>query len=242
VEAGRNEGKSHFVFKTPCLTEQFDNPDKIASDPLAAHVFPFPFEYKGESLLFLVRDPRDVYLSLRKMKQRSSGAEWIDSWPKYLNEFYPERVPGFQSRYTHEIEILRESGALLFAAQAALYWKIKTESYFRYCELGCKILLLLYEDLLTNPRGCLEAIAGFLNIPFDERLLRHHELRHSGLYPDGLAGGRTDPHRPIDSSSTRLYSTELSLDEDRVIMAIAGDTYCAIQREWLRHRSGEHRI
>jgi len=52
------EGKRVFVFKTPCLTEQFNNTDGIAKE-LRHKKFPFSFRYDNQLLIFMVRDPRD---------------------------------------------------------------------------------------------------------------------------------------------------------------------------------------
>lgn len=233
VEAGQVDGRVKFVFKTPCLTEQLDRDDGIATD-LGYHVFPFSFGYNGELLLFLVRDPRDVYLSLRKLKEESSGRDWIDLWPQYIDDLYPRRITDFYNRYARELEIVRRGGTEGFAARAALYWKIKTEAFFRYDALGYKMLLIIYEDLVTNPQRCLQRVTRFLGVPFAESMLRHHELAHTGLFADGLTAGKTDPKRRISSESTRLYRSRVSKEEQEIIIDIAGHTYRAIQRKWLQ--------
>lgn len=71
-------GKDVLVFKSPCLTEQFNNSDGVVKE-LRYHKFPFSFKYNNQLILFLVRDPRDVCLSLKKLKSNSSGQDWVDT-------------------------------------------------------------------------------------------------------------------------------------------------------------------
>jgi hypothetical protein len=231
LQAERAHGKRLFVFKVPCLTQQFDAPDRVARE-LRYHVFPFRFFYEGQLLVFMVRDPRDVCLSLQGLKVRSSGDDWIDHWPRYVDELYPHVMPDFQSRYARELEVLARAGSHAFAARAALYWKIKTEAYLRYDAMGYTVRLVMYEDLVTRPRQALAGLCRFLQIPFHDRLLRHHEQSHAAVGAHGLTVGDTDPRRPIDGGATRLYKAVMPIEEQRVIMEIAGDTYCKVQRKW----------
>jgi len=231
VRDGLATGKRLFVFKVPCLTEQFDTTDQMAKE-LRYRAFPFRFTYEGQLLIFTVRDPRDVCLSLQKLKTRSGGNDWIDHWPRYVDELYPRIIPGFAARYARELEIIAQAGVYQFAARAALYWKIKTEAYFRYDALGYKLRLLIYEDLVTRPEWTLRRLCRFLGISFDPHMLVHHQQQHGGVGTNGLTVGDTDPRRRIDSTAIRLYRGVMPVEEQQVILEIAGETYCRIQRKW----------
>jgi hypothetical protein len=231
VQQGQAAGRRLFVYKVPCLTEQFDASDRTAKE-LRYRAFPFHLVYDGQLLVFMVRDPRDICLSLQKRKTRSSGNDWIDHWPRYVNELYPRIIPDFSSRYAREVDLMQRAGPYSFAARAALYWKIKTEAYLRYDALGYKLRLVLFEDLVTRPERTLRWLCRFLCIPFHPQMLRHHEQEHKGIGEKGLTVGNTDPRRPIDGAATRLYQGVMPIEEQRVILEIAGDTYRRIQRKW----------
>lgn len=231
LEAGRQQGKRVFVFKTPCLTEQLDTEDQIARE-LRYRAFPLRFSYENQLLVFMVRDPRDVCISLQNLKARASGDDWIDHWTRYVDELYPRTIPDFKTRYARELELVAQAGSHGFAARAALYWKIKTESFFRYDAQGYHLRLVLYEDLVTRPERTLRWLSRFLGISFNERMLKHHQQTHAVVGANGLTVGDTNPRQPIDETATRLYKGKMALEEQRVIMEIAGATYRRIQRKW----------
>jgi glycosyltransferase involved in cell wall biosynthesis len=231
VAAGQAMGKRLFVFKTPCLGEQLDCADGITHE-LRYHRFPFIFRYQGELLLFVVRDPRDVCLSLRKLKVQSGGDDWIDIWPRYIDELYPCVIPDYHERYASDLEVLRRAGSCEHAARAALYWKIKTEAFFRYDAAGFHQRLVLYEDLVTDPERNLRWLCRFLRLPFTVAMMRHHEHDYDAVGANGLTVGDTNTRRPIDREATRIYRDQLSLEEQTIVLEIAGPTYRAIQRKW----------
>jgi hypothetical protein len=233
VEKGRSEGKRLFVFKAPCLTEQLDRADGMAQE-LRYYRFPFRFRYDGQLLLFAVRDPRDVCLSLKRLGERSSGDDWIDIWPRYIDALYPKIMPEFEKRYARDLSILRDAGPYGFAARAALYWKVKTESFFRYDALGYKLRLILYEDFVTSPRRNILWLCRFLGLRLDERMVEHHRQPHAEVYADGLTVGDTDPQRAVDSNSTRAYRGRMPIKEQEVILEIAGNLYRSLQSKWLQ--------
>ena len=227
------EGKQVFVFKTPCLTEQFNNEDGIAKE-LRYSKFPFKFSYDGQLLLYLVRDPRDVCISLKNLKLTSSGNDWIDIWTNYIDNLYPRIIPDFATKYAKDLQIIERAGDYSFSAKAALYWKIKTAPFFEYDALGYKLLLVLYEDLITSPQRNIEEICKFLNIKFMDVLLQHHTKSHSYTNSDGITVGNTNVFRPIDQDYIRLYKNKMSLEEQKIILSIAGPLYKKIQYKWIQ--------
>ncbi len=226
-------GKRVLAFKCPCLTEQFDNTDGVARD-ISYHKFPFPFRYNNHLVLFLVRDPRDVCLSLKRLKTNPRYSSWANSWEGYVDSLYPETIPGFNEKYAGDLSIIKNAGEFSFAAKVALYWKIKTESFFRYDEMGYKLRLILYEDLCTSPERNIRHICRFLKIPFDTKMLNHHLMEHKYVDENGYAIGDTDPYRSIDPDAIRLYDGKMPLKEQKIIFSIAGPTYKKIQRKWIQ--------
>ena len=60
--------------------------------------------------------------------------------------------------------------------------------------LGDRFLLVRYEDLVTDQRDVVDQVLRFLDLPWDDAVLAHHE-RHSGR----MEGG-TQAHDPVDTS------------------------------------------
>ena len=222
------QGKSCFVFKTPNLTEQFNNPDHVARFLVRD---PYHFEYEKQFLIFLVRDPRDVCLSLKKLQSTPNKAKWVDKLDDYLYHLFPQTIPAFAEKYSKELDIIKKSDEYQFSAIAALFWKIKNQSYFEYEKSGYKLLLIFFEDLVTSPRSQINKMCAFLNISFNQNMLRHHELKHIRTNKEGFTLGNTDTRRPIDPNAAELYTEKMDKEEQKIILSIAGDTFSQIQKK-----------
>lgn len=225
IKNQKHLGKTCFIFKTPVLTEQFNNPDFVARIRLEP---PFPFRYEGQLLLFLVRDPRDVYLSIKKMHEHYD-AGWVNRLKLHLNKIWPLVIQEFEKKYSRDLEIIKNSKKNFFLPLVALYWKIKNNAFFEYQKLGFKLLPIFYEDLVSSPKSNIVKMCKFLDIPFNQNMLRHHELDHSLTRPNGITIGRTDAKRAIDSNSINQYLGNLTSEEQQIILSIAGVTYEKMQ-------------
>jgi Sulfotransferase domain len=203
-------------FKVPRFSEQFAEP-LAADEGLGVTV---PAFYKGEPIVYLYRDPRDVVASMVKLRM-SETQTWLEFCARPILESKIRR-PEFAERYAAEIAKLRFHGDAL-PLVGGLYWKYKTEPLFDYQRRGWPVLPLRYEDLVAAPRRQLRRVASFLGLDWDERLLNHHRLPHTELYPDGTAMGNTDPHKPIALDSVGQWKAHLSADDVAGIWSVAGD-------------------
>jgi hypothetical protein len=207
IEDGRARGKSLFAFAMPSLTESWDSRDRASTEP-PPRGLPFPLEYEGQLLVFLVRDPRDVCLALRDRVDRPTGFDSSGQGPRIFDEFSAQTNSDPDSRGARALSLARQATDHEFAARAALHWTIKTEAYLRYDALGYKLRLVLYEDLVTLPDRTLRWLCRFLGVGFFPKL------------------------RKIDAAETRRFRGVMSIDEQRVILEIAGSTYRRVQRKW----------
>jgi len=216
-------------FKIPRWTEQFMDPEfRDEGQPETCRNF-----YRREKILFLVRDVRDVVVSMKKLKVGSAGT-WLEFWPPRILLCKLVRNPYFQQRYRRELAILSETEDSMTAI-AALYWTYKTRAIFDYLETGFPVLPLFYDDLVREPRRTLGAVCAHLEIDWDERMLAHHELEHRELLPDGSTVGGTDPKARISTRAVNQWEGTLTAQELAIIEDIAGET--AQQSETLRHPS-----
>jgi hypothetical protein len=175
--------------------------------------------YRGEKILFLQRDVRDTIASMLKLKAGESN--WCEIWVPRIIDAKVVHDETFRTRYSAELDVIESSDRRLIGL-AALYWKYKTESFFAYRNHGFPVLAVSYERLVANPRRALEMVCAHLRIPFVENLLRHHELKHSELFENGLAVGNTDPAQPIQSDSLGQHQRFLTDEDIDIIARVVG--------------------
>lgn len=112
------------------------------------------------------------------------------------------------------VEYWRETHAALLAWEPAL----GADRYFR----------IHYEELVAHPESELRRLTGFLRIPWEPDLLRHHERAYGGLR--SVEGGeRNRPDRPIDARSLERWQELLIPHEVRS---------CLRRTEEIRRRLG----
>jgi hypothetical protein len=208
-------GKTHVGFKVPRWTEQLG--DSLLEDEgleEKAHAV-----YRGEPIIFLLRDVRDTVASMVKLKV--GDTPWLAVYGPPILEA-KVRQPAFGDRYAADITRWRAAPSSL-AVLGALYWKYKTAAYFDYRERGWPLCGIRYEDLVTAAEPELRRVLTCLNLPWHAALLDHPRLPHGELYADGTTVGTTDPKRPIHGESVGQWKQVLSSEDVAIMLAIAGE-------------------
>jgi len=214
--AGEAEGCEWVGYKIPRWTEQLNNP--ILSDEghdIVANRF-----YSGEPIIFMMRDVRDVVLSMARLKLHNDCGEasWLDSWGLRILAAKSQEV-NFKQRYKRELDLAVQDKY----AAGALYWKFKTDSYLDYMGLGWPVVALKYEHLATESVSALRAVTTFIGVQWESTLLNHDRLIHSELDGQGQAIGGTDPQRSIDNVSVGRWRALLPQSAIDSILSVAGD-------------------
>jgi hypothetical protein len=207
----KNSG--NVCYKTPLITEQFDEP--FFSDPSIDFLIPNAFD--DCKRLFAFRDVRDTICSMKKLSQGKTT--WFELWPKKTIEFWKFINPNFIEKNYEDLQLVENSSEKLYA-YASLYWKIKTESLFNYSEditLGIK-----YEDLVQKPKNTTEKIMNFLNLSWEDSLLKHHLADHVLTDSKGITVGNTDVRKSIFDSSVGQFKDKLSSEQEKIITSISG--------------------
>ncbi len=203
-------------FKVPRWTEQLGR--DVAWD------FGLPVEarhlYRGEPIVFLIRDVRDTVASMISLDLGRSS--WLDAWGRPILEDKIARDPGFADRFAPEIARLRASGDDP-ASVGALYWLYKNRCVLDYRARGWPIVPVRYEALAADPEPSLSRIVEALGLPWDSGLLAHPSRPHSEVFADGRTVGGTDPSRPIDDASVGRWRSVLSDAQERAILEMVGD-------------------
>lgn len=202
-------GKTIAGYKMPNFTELFFEYEEVRN------------YYKGEPIVFMLRDVRDVVASMKKFQtgpQRhfiDGVCESVGMWRDDVNRKNFQKY----SAYHHLID----NSPYCKVATAALFWKYKTEAFFRFMEEGFKVLPVRYELLASRPGRQLKRVAKFLDVPWDQSLMQHHLMRHEEVGADGIACGKTDATRRVDNSCVGQWKDVLTVNQAEVIMSIAGD-------------------
>jgi Sulfotransferase domain. len=101
------------------------------------------------------------------------------------------------------------------------------EQVQRAAELGDRLLLVRYEDLVTDPETTLREIFAWLEEPWSQRLLEHHRV-HSERGTPQRVEGMTRSDQPIDSGRIAAWAdtrTDVELAELRRRVGRLGDFY-----------------
>lgn len=84
-------------------------------------------------------------------------------------------------------------------------------------------LSVRYESLVADPEGELRRVCGFLGLPFDEAIMRHHERR--GTSVESVPEARDWkwlPDRPVNTSRLGRYRELLAPADIRTIESVIG--------------------
>lgn len=214
-------GKKWIGFKIPRFTQQLSNPIIHSYDEINDPSKPFETFYRGEPLVFIVRDVRDVVCSMKNLKTLDNKP-WIKKRAIPIIKYWIENSPEFRTQFDSEIS--KVNAAVYYdLSTCSLFWKFKNISYFKYVELKFPILKIKYEELVKQPRETINSVIRFLGLDWEESLMQHHLLPHSEIDNDGFAVGRTNARNPISLSGVGRYNNELTEEELDEICSISGD-------------------
>jgi hypothetical protein len=214
--ASEAEGYDLAGYKIPRWTEQLYAP--VLRDE--GHRVIAKSFYCGEPIVFMIRDVRDVVVSMENLKLRNQHGElsWLEEWGfRILNA--KSQNPSFRDRYKRELQLASHDKY----AAGALYWKFKTQAYFLYAERGCPVIAVRYEDLASESTAAIRRIIEFLCLEEEPALFQHHTLPHPETDTCGIATGNTDAKRPIDNSSVAQWRGKLTGSAVESILRVAGD-------------------
>jgi hypothetical protein len=214
--AGRKVG-----FKIPRWTEQLDAED-LWDEGLPVRASRI---YFGQKIVFLLRDPRDTLASMIKLE--AGETSWLNTWPPRILGAKVRENPAFRDEFQSELTAIHNSSDPAIAT-AALYWKYKTLSFFRYRELGYPVLGVHYDQLVRQPETVLRRVCEFLEIEWQSGLLDHPAFSHGETFNDGLTVGGTDPHLRIHARSVGHWPAHLTLDQERIVLCVAGDVLARV--------------
>jgi hypothetical protein len=214
---GVDEDEWDFASLDAYLEHEGYGPCVLLKSPGASHAVEAFRLFPGLSVLWCVRDPRDVVASMLNFTVHSPGqppASWaaseyaqgqIENSLSVLDACVKEQLSSALETYyriTGRPPAARSRRELVFTG--ALCWRLKYELVRLYRDGDIPFRLVRYIDLTRDPKGELGQILEFLGLRWDDSVLAHH-LLHSGT-----AIGNTDRTRPIDRSSVGKWKMTLS--------------------------------
>jgi len=190
----------------------------------------------GVKVLWCARDPRDVVLSMLKIKLkfRSPDSEsfcWI-SWANHpvgaaleiencmaslTGVADGEILEGIEKfrQINNKSPLVRSADEAVFTA--ALCWRLKNQLLGLYQKENVLYKVSRYEGLISKPGPTIKKILSYLGLPWNDDVLRHHEL-HSGM-----SIGSTENVRPIDAKNMSKWKGVLSEDELSIIQSVCSE-------------------
>jgi len=209
--------------------------------PNYAHIMPFIEMLPGFRVLWSIRNPLDNVFSMVKLNLNIGGltAPWAihpggGGWSQVSNTYWAfsdsqkaafseymkqfERlVEKFQARLRSK-EGLQDVDRRDVVFMGALCWKLKNELPGLYRERGIDFHAVRYEDLVSSPKERIAEILQFIGAEWSDEVLKHHILHK------GTSIGDTVNTRPIDKSGVGTGKSNLTPEEQQIVMTVCGDT------------------
>jgi protein-tyrosine sulfotransferase len=198
--------------------------------PIASYETGFIKTIPGIKVIWCIRDPRDVILSMMKLTleiSKDTTLPWV-AHPGGAGSEIENSARALHKSMSDELIQLCKSYKVIAGKQpaswsqeemvfvASLCWRIKQELLAIYYELGIAYMVLHYENLVKNPENTIRDVLQFVGLPWHDNVLKHHQL-HSGVSVGGTVNSR-----PIDKSNIGKWADAF---DTRVLSIIK--TVCA---------------
>lgn len=210
------------------LTNRNFHPHVLLKLPTIAHEVNGIRKLKNVKVIWCIRDPRDVVLSMVKLK---IGTHRLEPWVTHplggmreiqccANMVGLNLSPRHLDFFKRYIDLSRGAPQLDMSDavfSGALCWRLKNELLELYDLVGISYKIVYFESLVKDPMGVMEGVLKFIGLPWDDRVLAHHLLHK------GLSVGNTDNTRPVDSTVAGKWKKELSAESVKIIKSVCSE-------------------
>lgn len=200
--------------------------------PQYAPLISFITSLPERRVLWCIRDPLDTVLSMLKLETKfveGVSLPWAAhpaGAPSEITNCYWSLTEESKRRMAEHMGYFgnllkgdparRSRSDMIFLA--ALCWRIKNELPRCYEEQGIGYHTVKYEGLVSDPKAHLLELTRYLGLPWDDNLMRHHEM-HSGV-----SIGDTSNTRAIDRQNVGKGAKTFSREEVALIANVCGST------------------
>jgi Sulfotransferase domain len=230
------KGVDEMNFRPKSIGDYLEHPDYhpcvSLKLPQFAHALSNLKMLRRLKVLWCIRDPRDVVLSMITLKIQMGDMQF-KAWANHpagataeitncvqALGYSPVNHPILNSlEYTKITKmpfVLRGRKEAIF--MAAVCWQFKQELLQLYDKENIPHIIITYEELITHPKNEISRILNYLELPWHDDVLRHHEIH------EGTSVGQTVNNKPIDASNMGKWVGKLSDEELAVIAFICADT------------------
>lgn len=173
--------------------------------------------YNNDPIIFMMRDVRAVIASMLTLP--TGNGTWFAGAVSSINKWTTNKgcTPEFFAELA-KTDTLTEPDY----RKVAMFWRHKTSQYFNMIKLGWQVLPFNYENTVTRPMSCLKILCNFIEVPYHEDMLKHHQKEHDET-PGGKGGGDTDIKRAVDKSSLYKWKKVLTKSQEQAILETAGE-------------------
>ncbi|MBC7933396.1 MAG: sulfotransferase [Rubrivivax sp.] len=178
---------------------------------------------------------------------RFGKSRWGDKTPLYCLDIDAIRKTLPEARFIHFIRDGRDAALSLRRMWFSPGWEIETQAaYWRRCVLAARragagradYIEVRYEDLILNTRETLNQICTFIDLDYDDAMLRYYERaperlkEHKGRsLPDGTVLRSQEQRlcqqkrttQPLDPACVFGWKTAMSAEEKKRFRLFAGD-------------------
>lgn len=166
-------------------------------------------------ILFMLRDVRQTIASMLTLA--TGRGKFFENVLEAVNIKWPgDPHRKFLQNCGEEVKRIEQMDNVDFR-KAALFWRYKTSRYLEMVKLGYKVLPVRYNSFVSSPLANLKVITEFLDIEWDDMLLKHHEIEHDEVF-NGYAVGNTLVTRPIDTTSIEKWREIITPEQEKVIL------------------------
>jgi len=202
-----------------CLEYDAQNPQLIGfKAPRDSHRLLRLIESKPDlKTLWLHRSALQVAASMVSLN--INGVSWAMGWApreirKYLTAFDD---PALTQDFSHAQALGNDRAKEL--AFAALCWRAKAAQFKYYqTHIPDNLIRIDYDELVQTPRSTLTRITAYLDLDWDENLLKHSDVLAPEMRP-----GETSTQRPIDGSSLDKWRSHLTPADQDIITRYKGE-------------------
>ena len=216
---GEEQGEAYRYFREPSKLDELSKELIGLRIPAATHSVKHAIEkFPGTRVLFTLRDPRDVVVSMRNLEVQTRANNGPSG--KWLVLFGHNEIRRCIANLA-EREKLEEKLYLLYERTNDLNdvrfggfcWMVKNRFIPLYERSILPTKVVRYEMLIANPEPYLRQICQFLNLEWNDHLLEH------GKYSSGQWGG-TNKGEAIHQRSLHAYKKNLSMAERRALYSL----------------------
>lgn len=218
---GEEGGAAYQYFLDPTKLKDLSEECVCLRIPAATHLLKHAAEkFVGARVLFTLRDPRDVVVSMRKLEVRTQADGPLGKWLILCGHDEIRNCIGNlpdKERLEEQLRWLYQQNPDLNDVRfGGFCWMLKNRFIPLYQRSILPTKLVRYETLTTRSEPYLRQICDHLGLEWTDRLMEHE--KHS----EGQWGG-TDKGERIHQRSLQAYKKNLTVEERRALFSTIGN-------------------